>query len=77
MKDDVQATNSPRTIVTTLRAHPRVLLRGLMHFVLALVAVAAVLAVFGALDQFGEWWWLAALHGGFTVGRDIWQRNQK
>lgn len=75
-KDDLKKTNRPVGIVATLRTHPGILLRGLMHLVVALAVVAIALAVFGAFDQFGEWWWLAFVHAGLAIGRDIGRHKQ-
>jgi hypothetical protein len=75
-KDDLKGMNKPGEIIATLRSHPSILLRGLLQLVLALAVVAAALAIFGALDQFSSWWWLAGVHAGLSVGRDIGRHNQ-
>lgn len=75
-RDDLKGMNRPGEIVVTLRSHPRILVRGLMHLVMPLAVVAIALAIFGAFDRFGEWWWLAFIHAGLAIGRDVGRHKQ-
>jgi hypothetical protein len=75
IRNDLRKVNKPGEIVRTVRTFPTILLRVVVSFVLALLVIYAVLAIFGNADAFDQWWWLAALWAGSSAGSLVSQRK--
>lgn len=75
IRRDLRRVNKPSEIVSTVRAYPMILLRAVLNFVLILLGIYAVLAIFGHAGAFDQWWWLAALWAGSSAGALVSQRK--
>lgn len=71
IRDDLRRVNTPTEVVHTVRAFPILLLKAVLNFVVSLLAIYVLLAVFGHADAFGDWWWLAGIWTGSAVGSMI------
>lgn len=71
LKDDLSKTNSPRTIGTTLRAHPIILLKCAIRLVALVGGLWLILTLLGKGEVFGDWAIFPALAAASWTGADI------
>ena len=77
VRSDLRKVNTPHEITRTFRRYPMIALRVVLSFVLAMLAIFALLTIFGHGDAFGDWWWLAAIWAGSGGGVMLSERKAR